>query len=72
MVQLVAGKGPMWDGGVVYWDSIEPPDLDRLRVHHVLTMTLDSAQRAHEVRKNPKIVFDEFSQINVLDFFCGS
>ncbi|MEM2618932.1 MAG: AAA domain-containing protein [Candidatus Hadarchaeales archaeon] len=73
VAQLVAGKGPQWNEGVVYCSAEipGPPDWDRLVAHHVLIVTVDSAQRVHECRKNPKIVLDEFSQINALDFFAA-
>jgi superfamily I DNA and/or RNA helicase len=40
-------------------------------MHHILLVTVDSARKVHRMRRNPKMVVDEFSQVNAMDFFAA-
>ena len=60
-----------WKDGVVGWDDAGKMDMDMLKVHHVLVATVHSAGKSYPLRGKTKIVVDEFSQVNAMDFFAA-
>jgi hypothetical protein len=60
-----------WSNGVVGWENMGQMDRNYLKMHHVLLATVDSARKVRELRSNPKMIIDEFSQVNAMDFFAA-
>ncbi len=71
VTRIVARGETDWESGVVDWRGRDLVEEIAIYEHQVILTTIDSARNASGVHTKPKIIIDEFSQVNPVDFFAA-